>query len=56
MNHTPGILSASPTKKKNRSKEVKFTEEIRNELKRMKNQFSDFFLVMVDFILTSLKN
>ena len=31
------------TDQKNRSKMAKFTRKMRNELKRMKNQFSDFF-------------
>ena len=35
----PGFSSVSPTKKKIRSKVVKFTEKIRNELKRIKINF-----------------
>ena len=38
---TPGFSSVSPTKKKS-SKVVKLTENMRNEMKRMKNQFSNF--------------
>ena len=39
---TPGFSSVSATEK-NRSEVVKFTGKMRNELKRMKNQYSDFF-------------
>ena len=41
MGDTPGFSSVSP--KKNRSKVVKFTENMCNELKRMTNNFSEFF-------------
>ena len=39
---TPEFPSVSPTKKINRSKVVKFTGMMCNELKRMKNPLSDF--------------
>ena len=39
--NTPRFSGESPTKK-NRSKGVKFTGKMRNELKIMKTQFSDF--------------
>ena len=50
----PGFLSMSPTNKNSRSIVVKFTDELRNELKQMKI-FPIFeiviFRVMVDFVL-----
>ena len=39
--HT-GIFKCVANQKKSYSKVVKFTENMSNELKRMKNQFSDF--------------
>ena len=37
----PGVSSVTPTQK-NRSKVAKFPGKMRNELKLMENQFSDF--------------
>ena len=41
LRDTLGFPSVSPTEK-NRSKVVKFTAEMQNALKRMKNQYTDF--------------
>ena len=40
---TPGLFKWVSNQKKSRSKMVKLTEKMSNELKRLKNQFSDFF-------------
>ena len=38
------FFRSSPIQKKSRWKVVKFTENMRNELKRMKKKFSDFYI------------
>ena len=42
---TPGLFKWVSNQKKSRSKMVKLTEKMSNELKRLKNQFSDFFFL-----------
>ena len=49
---TSGFSSVPPIKKK-RSKVAKFTGKVLNELKRMKNQFFDFYFLSCVFTIVS---